>query len=223
MESFGSLNPFTNYLSITYMQNSVIYGVLLLFTLMMVPFQSVAARQQDRDITITLPAETVLATIQKLLPLPFQPKSENMQGQIVLQSLDMLEIHDNTLSMHGTLSGKDLAMTTNIAGQDIKLKLGQVQLPMSCDMKLRYDRPNKILYITPFFPPPKQADKNEAALAPLLAALGGKEFPIVLDELQSLQAEVGGQSIPILMEPTKITGADNALLLEFQPQVTTVQ
>lgn len=206
------------------MHNILFTTTLLFVTLLLVPLQTgAAAREQDRDITITLPAETVLATIQKLLPLPLQTKNEHMQGQLVLQSLDLLEIQDDNLSMHGVIAGKDLAMTTNIAGQNIKLKLGQVQLPMTCDMKFRFDRAKTTLFVTPYFPAPEQTDNSGAALAPLLAALGGKEYPIVLDELQSMQAKVGGHSIPILMEPTNVTGAGNTLILELQPKVTTEQ
>jgi len=107
---------------------------LCLFTvLLLLPHAGASAPANAkplRDIVITMRAETVLASLQKILPLTIPSQHPGLQGDIVLESLDRLSIADNVLSVHGVLSGKNLVMATNLAGQNIQLKLGQVPLPI---------------------------------------------------------------------------------------------
>ena len=60
----------------------------------------------QRDIVITLPAETVLASLKKILPLDMPSQNPQLQGDIVLESLDRLVIHDNIISVHGVQIGR---------------------------------------------------------------------------------------------------------------------
>ncbi len=82
-----------------------------------------AERSRDRDIVITLPAETLLHSLQKMLPLEIHTENPDLQGQITLQSLKKIAINDNTLSVQGVVGGKNLSMVTTIANQKIRLKL----------------------------------------------------------------------------------------------------
>lgn len=179
-----------------------------------------ASNKAQRDIVITMPAETVLASLQKMLPLAIPSHNEQLQGDIVLESLDRLAIHDNILSLHGVLSGKNLVLVTNIAGQDIQLKLGQIHLPVTCDLQTRFDQSKRKLFVTPRFTE-NAADKNkqEASVGSLISTLGGKEYPVNLDALQLLNIKMGSRSIPIAMEPTNIAGIDNTLIFRLMPRI----
>ena len=111
-------------------------------------------------------------------------------------------------------------MVTQIAGQDIQLRIGQVRLPMTCDLQTRFDPVQRKLFVTPRFSETGPGNGGqEASLAPLLGALGGKEHPVNLEALQLLHINIGSRSIPIAMEPVKIAGADNALIFHLLPQV----
>lgn len=199
-------------------------AVFLLFIAMLLlpcPGESAPAdTKTQRDIVITMPAETVLAALQKTLPLEIPSQSEQLQGQITLESLDRLFIHDNILSVHGVLTGRNLVLITNIAGQDLHLKLGQVKLPITCDLQTRFDQAKRKLFVTPRFADNK-SDKNsqEASLGSLLVALGGREYPVDLDGLQLLNIKMGSKTIPIAMEPTSIAGTDNSLIFRLLPRV----
>jgi len=180
------------------------------------------ANNNQKNIVITLPAETVLAALKKVLPLDIPSQNPQLQGQIVVESLDTLVIHDNIISVKGVLSGKNLVVVTNFAGQDIQLKVGEVHLPMSCDLQTRFDPVKRKLFVTPRFTDmPSGGNSQDASLAPLLGALGGKEHPVDLDALQQFNIKVGAKTIPIAMEPVKIAGADNALIFHLSPQVGT--
>lgn len=197
----------------------VLAAALLLLPLM-AKAAPTASNKAQRDIVITMPAETVLASLQKMLPLAIPSHNEQLQGDIVLESLDRLFIHDNILSLHGVLSGKNLVLVTNIAGQDIQLKLGQIHLPVTCDLQTRFDQAKRKLFVTPRFTE-NAADKNkqEASVGSLISALGGKEYPVDLDALQLLNIKMGSRSIPIAMEPTNIAGLDNALIFRLMPRI----
>lgn len=199
---------------------------LCLFTvLLLLPHAGASAPANAkplRDIVITMPAETVLASLQKILPLTIPSQHPGLQGDIVLESLDRLSIANNVLSVHGVLSGKNLLVATNIAGQNIQLKLGQVSLPINCDLQTRFDQASGQLFVRPRFAngSQAQAQNNPAgSLDPLLGALGSREYPVDLEALQMLNIRMGDRTIPIAMQPVNITGADNSLIFRLLPRV----
>lgn len=190
--------------------------------LLLLPCVGMSAPARDaspKNIVISLPAETVLASLQRVLPLDIPSQNPQLQGQIVLESLDRLAIHDNIISVHGVLSGRNLVVVTNIAGQDIQVKVGQVSLPMTCDLQTRFDPIKRKLFVTPRFSESGGNQNQEASLAPLLGALGGREQQLDLNALQQFNIKVGTRSIPIAMEPVKIAGANNVLVFHLSPQV----
>lgn len=199
------------------MRSSIVKRLLLLCCLL--PAITAQAGTSDQKyITISLPAPALMETIKSLLPLPIEPQNTPMQGRILLTSIDSLTINNDLLRMKGVVAGQDLAVNTQIAGQNIQLKVGQVVLPVTCDLSFRFDRKLKMLYLAPRFTPPKvETSSRSDALSPLFAAIGDKEYSLPLDGLQSFQAEIGNQIIPLTMEPVSISGVDNNLILELQP------
>jgi hypothetical protein len=200
---------------------------VLLLTLLLVPFSVTGAapapaKATNKNIIISLPAETVLASLQKVLPLDIPSQSRQLQGDIILESLDRLVIHNNIITVHGVLSGRNLIVSTHLAGQELQLRVGEVRLPMTCDLQTRFDPTKRQLFVTPRFsdtaPPAKAGDD---ALTPLLGALGGREYRVDLDALEMINLKVGSKSIPIAMEPVKIAGADNVLIFHLLPRVGT--
>lgn len=213
--------PFDNEMTHKYF----IRSLCLLATLLLLPHSGLsapAATTNQKNIVITLPAETVLASLKKVLPLDIPSQNAQLQGDIVLESLDRLVIHDNIISVHGVLSGRNLVVVTNIAGQDIQLRVGEVHLPMTCDLQTRFDPVQRKLFVTPRFSDTgANSNSPEGSLAPLLGALGGREYLVDLDALQLLNIKIGAKSIPITMEPVKIAGMDNALIFHLLPQIGT--
>lgn len=192
----------------------------LFFLLVVVGYPCSALSNQPQDqFTFILPAQALHQSLQTILPLPLEPEGPAFDGTLSIDSIDTLRIHDDMISLHGIVSGKNLAMSTELAGQTIKLKLGQVTLPMTCDLLLRFDQSKKQLYVTPQFKPSATPDaRGSQALLPLLAALGGKEYPVDLRQLQSIQHTVGSHSLQLQLQPVNVSASNNQLILGLKPQ-----
>lgn len=193
-------------------------GLLLLAFLLTLTQPDSATCAQDKSVVLTLPAATVLSSVQKMLPLEIPSQSRRLQGDIILESLSYLAIADNVITIRGVLSGRNMVVTTQLAGQDIQLRVGEVRLPVLCNLRTRFDPAHRKLYVTPSFP---DAANGGDDLAPMLGALAGREYQVDLDALESFNIRVGGKSIPITMEPVRIAGIENTLVFHMRPRVGT--
>lgn len=182
------------------------------------PLKASATEPQDQ-FTLILPAPAIHQAVQAMLPLPLEPDSSSFNGKLSIDSIDKLTVHEETIALHGIVSGKNLTMNTEIAGQAIKLKLGQVTLPLSCDLHLRFDQAKQQLFITPQFKPsPNNDNQNGEAIFPLLAALGNREHLVELEQLLIINPTIGNQNRPLRIEPVQVTADNNQLILKLRPQ-----
>ncbi len=190
--------------------------LFILCTTLVYPAPPVQA--QNTPVTITLPASALHKTISDMLPLPLEQNGSNFQGTITVDSINKLEIHNDLISVQGQVSGKDMQLTTTIGGQDIKLKLGKLALPVTCDISLRYDRQKKTLFLTPRFQNPTHGTSNSAkTLLPLLNSLGNKEYPVKLDKISPFNAKIGSKTVSLRLEPVDIKAGNNEMILKLQP------
>lgn len=198
---------------------STLMPPLIVFFLLFSSTGHAAPEHANRDITISLPAETVLQSLRNILPFTFSAPADAMEGAITVRSIDTLEIENDIVTVHGILEGKDIAVATKVANQNIRMKLGKVILPLFCDLRTRYNAAERLLYLTPSFPSGKKGKlrPSSASLRPLLAALAGKEYPVKMDRLQLTNIKIGDQIVPITMEPVDISGTDNTLVLKLRP------
>ncbi len=189
---------------------------LILLTLVTAALPLHAAAASDR-ITLTLPADALRQALADILPLPLPLDSNHARGTLTIESIDSLRIHDSIISLKTMVSGHDLSVNTRVAGQDFRLKLGQVRMPMRCDVRLRFDPAGRILYLTPRFPPAGQGADPAATVGRLLASLASREYPVNLAHLQPLRFRIGGQVVPINVHPVAITAANDVLVLDLVP------
>jgi hypothetical protein len=182
---------------------------------------SFPAAATEQVVTITMPAEMLRRTISDALPIPLETKSQYVEGNIVIDTLDRLQVNEKSIFLRGVVLGRNLAVVTNIAGQDIKMKLGSVRLPLSCELFLRFDRKKKTLFVTPRFPKPRNMNSMDPAdaLLPLLATLSDKEYPVELDSIQPFYARIGSRNIPIKLEPVDMQAMGGMLVFKMQPKV----
>ncbi len=179
---------------------------------------------KQQPVVLSLPAETVLTSIQKLLPLEIPSQSRQLQGDITVESVERLVIHDNIITVHGVLFGRNLVATTNFGGQDIQLRLGEVRLPMICDLQTRFDAVRKKLLLTPHFRQTAHiADESQDPLTPLINALSAREYVVDLDALEAIDLKVGAQSILLVMEPINISTLNDTLVFHLLPRVSKAQ
>ena len=193
-------------------------ATLFLTLLLSLSLPIAAPCKQSKSIVLSLPAETVLSSVQKMLPLSIPSHSRSLQGDIIVESLSHLAIANNAITIRGVLAGRNLVVTTQLGGQDFQLRLGEVRLPVACTLKTRFDPTQRKLYVTPSFP---KSTSGDGDLAPLLGALTNREYQVDLDALESLKIRVGDKTIPITMDPVRIAGTDNTLVFYMLPRVGT--
>jgi hypothetical protein len=190
----------------------------LFFFLLTVTLTGPVQATQSLPVTITLPAPALHQAINDILPLPLEQNGKQFQGTITVDSISKLAINDNLISLQGQVSGSDLQLTTNIGGQNIKLKLGKLVLPVTCDISLRYDAKKKTLFLTPRFQNPTHGTSNSAeTLLPLLNAFGNREYPITLDTINAFKAKIGSKNVSVRIEPVDIQAGKNEMILKFRP------
>lgn len=194
----------------------------LLLAALVAPLASRATgNAQQQAVTITLPDNVLLQSLRNALPIPINSSSDSVRGVISIDTINDLQIHKDYIALQGLVTGKDLAVKANIAGQDLEINIGSVQLPLKCNILLRFDRKQKTLFITPKFNNPKQAQVGDPATAlyPLLAALDGKEFPLQLNSIDPFNAKIGDRDIPIRLDAMNVTALENHLLMQLIPVV----
>ncbi len=209
------------------MKNANLYTCLffLIFVSFLIPCkvgQAATPPKKSRFITISLPAEVIEQAIKKTLPIPIRPQNTNFKGTVTVDSVRNLRLHKNTLSLQAHLTGKNMKVTTQIAGRNIAINVGTVALPISGDFSLRFDKKKKTLYIKPKMNPPGKPVKPanpEDMLQLLIMGLSGQEYPVALDDLQPLVARIGDQLLTVRMDIRDIQTADNKLVLKLTPKV----
>ncbi len=173
-------------------------------------------------LSLTLPIATLHQNLNNLLPLPLEPqkKNRNFQGSFRVDSISRLRLKKNVIAVQGQLSGKNMAVNAKVGGQTIQIKLGEVILPVSCDIALRYDKQRKTLFLKPtFYKQARKQDPAAASLGPLLDNLS-KEYALPLDTWAPLAGKLGGTPIFVQLEPVDIRLAKDALVLQFRPHAS---
>ncbi|RWX45908.1 hypothetical protein VU01_11774 [Candidatus Electrothrix marina] len=189
--------------------------ILCTFYLITVP----AKAGQTPPVSLTLPLATLHQALSSLLPLPVEQKKKNsnFRGTFVIDSISRLAVKQNVIALQGQLSGRNMAVNAQVGGQTIQIKLGQMVLPISCDIALRYDQKRKTLFLRPtFYNQAPQHDPAATALAPLLEGLN-KEYTLPLNKLDPLVGKLGVTPIFVQLEPVDIRLNGDSLVFQFRP------
>jgi hypothetical protein len=190
---------------------------LSLICITVTPFTGQAAKLQP--ITLTLPATVLHQTLRSLLPLPIEPtgRNRNIKGSFTIDSISKFVIRENRIALQAQISGRNIRITAAVGGQSIQIKLGQLVLPVTCDIVMRFDQKKKTLFLTPKFYDSPQGNSNAAApLRPLLDNLS-REYAVPLDNLAPLAGKLGSTPIYVHMKPIDIQAGADALILQFHP------
>jgi hypothetical protein len=196
----------------------IIFPVVLL----LLPATIIPAVTVDQLVTISIPDTVLFRAIKDGLPFPIAAQSQYVQGDVSLESLEKLQVKEKSLFIRGVVSGRDFTINTTIAGKDISLNLGSAQLPVSCELFLRFDGKKKILFVRPRFPKPNSLYSTDPAdaLLLLLSSLGEKEYPVEFGAIQPILAKAGTRDILIELEPVDILTQKGLLLIKMRPLVT---
>lgn len=170
--------------------------------------------------TIALPADMIQRSLQDILPLNIEDPGRHIEGTLILNSISRLELGENSAVLQGLVIGKNISVITQVGNQDLRIKVGDLQLPLTCDLTFRYDADRKIFYVTPRVRPPapdSNADMASSVMS-LLTVIGNKEYPVSLTSLKTMNAKVGDQDISVDMEPVDIRVSKGQLIIKMAPK-----
>jgi hypothetical protein len=173
------------------------------------------------EISITVPEKVITRLLTAALPLNLD-KELYLKGRLWIHTIDDLKIGSNQMEFDMRLRGENIKFETQLGGQTLMMDIGNLDAAFSCKALLRYDAPQRRLYITPYLlqkPDETKADKMAANLLQLLSLTNGMEYPVEIQKLQSLTTQVGGELLNIDMEITNIYTENHSLFITGQPQL----
>jgi hypothetical protein len=175
-------------------------------------------------ITLMLPESVIAKSVTALLPMRIDAHSKAVQGDIMIKSISDFQLSNNQLACRLRLAGNNLGLATEIAGHEIKLKVGAVEIDVQTNATLRYDAEQQTLFVKPVVKnlnPGGGKNANADIGQALVALLNGNEFPITLQNLDPIIAKSGGKVITINTRITDIKAQPEALRLSLVPLIKT--
>lgn len=196
-----------------------LYFVAIVTLLVNVPARVQAASDA---ITLSLPESIITQTTKALLPLRIDANSKILDGDITIINISNLQLTENHLACRLHLAGNNLAFLTEIAGHEIRLKVGSVELDFQTDAALRFDSQKQLLYLKPVVSDMTATGKgaNDEIGKAIIALLNGREFPISLKKLEPLVAEAGPKTVTIDTKIEDIKATKDLLVLKLAPVIS---
>lgn len=173
-------------------------------------------------ITLSLPESVIAEAAKAILPLNIDAKSSSIEGDITIINISELQLSDDHLSCRLHLAGNNLAFLTEIAGHEIRLKVGSVEVDFKTRAAIRYDSKKETLFIKPKVENVKEKDSGSNADIgqALVALLNGREFPVNLQKLEPLIARTGTKTVTINNRIANIKAAPQLIRLSLAPLIS---
>jgi len=202
------------------MQLSMFRITLMTFLLVAVISPLATCHAASGPMTIALPADMIQRSLQAILPLNIDDPGNYVEGTLILNSISELTLANNSAVVEGMVIGRNISIITQVGSQDMRIKVGDLQLPLTCDLTFRYDAGEKVLYVTPRVRPPASGSITDMAssVTALLTLFGNREYPISLPSLKTLNARIGDRNISVDMEPVDIRVSRDQLIVKMVPR-----
>ena len=201
----------------------MIRKLCLTLTLLLLIFVGSLREAAAEDvITLTLPESVIAKAVTAVLPLRVDAHSKSVQGDIVIKSITDFQLSSNQLACRLRLAGTNLGFVSEIAGHEIKLKVGSVEIDVQTNATLRYDAAQQTLFVKPVVKnlSPGGKDANADIGQALVALLNGREFPITLQNLDPIIAKSGAKTILINTRFVDIKAQPEALRISLVPLIS---
>ena len=197
-------------------------NMLLAFIMLLVVSPLMPCYAKTSVVTISLPAEVIKQSLQDILPLNIDETSRYVEGKLTLTSINKVVMGENSAIVEGLVNGENISVITRVGNQDLRIKVGNLHLPLTCDLTFRYDPQGKVLYVNPRLRPPGSDSINDMAssVTSLLTLFNNKEYPVSLTSLQTLNAKIGDQDISVNMEPVDIRVSKGQLIVKMVPRLS---
>jgi hypothetical protein len=185
-------------------------------------FCSIAPAAQLKDIkelTVVVPEDSITKFIKPLLPYRIEI-GENFSGSFWVKSIEKIRINGDGISFSAHISGKDIGYTAKIGKRTANFKVGDVNLRNHWTASLRFDKNKKKLYIKPHVEGPqdkKDFSQGDIILDTLFSALSDMEYPVDVNRIEPITAELYDTVLTIKMNISDIYAAGNKLFMEIIP------
>lgn len=199
------------------LRNFILYSITLLTAATL----SRPAAAED-FITLNLPETVIAEATAAILPLSIDAHSKSIEGDLRIINISELQLTDDHLACRLHLAGTNLVLLTEIAGHEIRLQVGTVEIDFKTDAAIRFDARQQILYIKPMV---KDVTTSGAASGAdigqiLVALLNDQEFPVAIQDLEPLIARAGSKTITFNSTVADIEAKPQSIQLSLRALVT---
>ncbi len=202
-------------------KSSFFYLLTLLFA---AAFSSTAGMVAAEEfITLNLPQTVINRATAAVLPLRIDAHSKSIEGELHIIDISELELTDNHLACRLHLAGNNLVLLTEIAGHEIRLKVGTVEVDFKTDSVIRFDAESQTLFIKPIIKDVSSSGGDPSAdIGQLLVGvLNGQEFPISIQDLDPLIARTGSKTLTINTTIANIEAKPQSIQLSLLSTIAT--
>jgi len=195
---------------------SILTALCIFLLILFTPAKDLFAAQQM--LRFAWPAPALLSVLQGLLPIPLPTDQKTFSGSVRIQSIDQLHIHDNTITVHGIIRGDNIAVHTTFAGQKLKVKLGNLSLPVAYDIDVRLDTKQHALFFTPHLRATGNNIHDKDPLADLLNGLSrNREYQLSSADVDTFLSNSLGRPVRLGLQPVLLDLNNNTLTFGLQP------
>jgi len=195
-------------------------AISITFILIFILFSVAPAQIKNiKELTVVVPAESIAKFIQPLLPYSINI-GKNFSGSFWVKSIENIKITKDRVSFSVHIYGKDIGYSAKIGKQTASFKVGNVNLRNNWEASLRYDKSKKKLYLKPHIEGPQNKvdfSQGDILIDTLLNALSDIEYPIDVNKIQPIAAELYDTELTIYMDISDIYTDNNKLFLEIIP------
>jgi hypothetical protein len=191
--------------------------IAIIFFLLFSP--APAQVRNTKELTVVVPAESIAKFIQPLLPYSID-MGENFAGSFWVKSIENIKITKDRISFSAHIYGKDIGYSARIGKQTARFKVGDVNLRNHWEASLRYDKSKKKLYLKPHIESPKNKkdlSQGDILIDTLLDALSDIEYPIDLNKINPITAEIYNTELTIDTKISDVYSNNNRLFIEIIP------
>jgi hypothetical protein len=180
---------------------------------------ALAQVRNNKELTVVVPAESIAKFIQPLLPYSID-MGENFSGSFWVKSIENIKITKDRISFSAHIYGKDIGYSAKIGKQTARFKVGDVNLRNHWEASFRYDKSKKKLYLKPHIESPqnkKDLSQGDILIDTLFDALSDIEYPIDLNKINPITAEIHHSELTINTEISDVYSNQGKLYIEIVP------
>ena len=202
------------------MDTKKLYMTAIVAILFFLSFSAAPAQVNNiKELTVVVPAESIAQFIQPLLPYSINI-GKNFSGSFWVKSIENIKIAKDKVSFSAHIYGKDIGYSAKIGKQTASFKVGNVNLRNHWEASLRYDKSKKMLYIKPHVEGPQNMQdfsQGDILIDTLFNALSDIEYPIDVNRIQPIAAELYDTELTINTDISDIYADNNKLFIEIIP------